>query len=108
MMASLSWDEGQRKWVQRSPGSCLEAVQARRKARPLLPNLASGSLHPSSSEIDALLPDLQLERETLQHHQGNLQEIQVGLQAVGRPSHQHRCITRAPSELFIWPFISKA
>lgn len=76
-MASLTWDDSQRRWTQQAPSSSLEAVAARRKARPLLTGLAGGLLHGSPSEMDALLPDLQPKPETVAHHQANLQQTQV-------------------------------
>lgn len=82
MMASLTWDDSQRRWTQQAPGSCLEALAARRKARPLLTGLAGGLLHSSPSEMDSLLPDLQPKPETVAHHQTNLQQTQVQASAL--------------------------
>ncbi|KAK9819524.1 hypothetical protein WJX74_005048 [Apatococcus lobatus] len=84
MMASLKWDEGQRRWVQQAPGSCLDAVAARRKARPLLSGLAGSLLQSSPSEMNALLTDMQPEPETIEHHQANLQQTQAALDAIFR------------------------
>ena len=83
MMAFLTWDDSQRRWTQQAPGSCLEAVAARRKARPLPTGLAGGFLHGSPSEMEALLPDFQPKLETVAHHQANLQQTQVQALAIG-------------------------
>ena len=79
MMALLKWDSNQNRWTQEQAGSCLEAVAARRKARPLLPT--GNVLHSSSSIAESMQTERTTDMGTVKHHAANLQQTQASTDA---------------------------